>query len=90
MERIILSEDITKGYPDDSMEAAQHFAEGFRILVKIIAREITNERASITKYENIGQDVRSKIVQSLQLYKMRRSLPSQSMKLVNYLVLAAV
>jgi hypothetical protein len=45
-----LPTDPTKEHPQEYMEAVQHFMEGFKILAKIIAREISQEAANSEKY----------------------------------------
>jgi hypothetical protein len=60
-----LPTDPTKKYLQEHMEALQHFMEGFKILAKIIAREISQEAANSEKHTVKGQGFRSKIAGSL-------------------------
>jgi len=66
MKQAILSINPTRGYSDDSMEAAQHFSEYLKIFAKMIAREVNKERAVFTNTENKRNDVKSGFVRSLK------------------------
>ncbi len=66
MENAGLSTDPIKGHLEEHMKAVQHFMEGFKILARIIAREISQEAVNSEKHVNNGQDSRSKISGPLQ------------------------